>query len=153
MSILSFLVLFLQLTSSTTLALNYRLTAISANQKKESTIECWELCTPISVSSQPGISGAALQALGPIANASVAILPPHFDGGLHNAPFYQYVILTPPSPFCVLTSHIKIPRSARPTPQQKASNTKTNKQIRSIHSRKSRRDSPMQLHNGRNHGW
>ena len=89
-SILSILVLLLHF-GSTTLALNYRLTAISANQKRESTIECWELCTPINISTQPGIQGAALQALGPVANASVAILPPNFDGGLHNAPYNQYV--------------------------------------------------------------
>lgn len=83
-------------------ALNYRLSAISANSKRESIIECWELCTPINISTQPGIQGAALQALGPVANASVAILPPKFDGGLHNAPFNQYVFFNffsfPPSP-------------------------------------------------------
>lgn len=89
MSILSILIVLLHL-GSTALALNYRLTAISANPKKESIIECWELCTPINISITPGIQGAALQFLGPVANASVAILPPKFDGGLHNAPLNQY---------------------------------------------------------------
>lgn len=98
MSTFSILILLLHLFSTSNVffvnALNYRLTAISANSKKESIIECWQLCTPINISTQPGIQGAALQALGPVGNASVAILPPKFDGGLHNAPFNQYVTYT-----------------------------------------------------------
>ena len=89
MSLFSFFV-FLQLFAGT-FALNWRLTAISANARRESTLECWELCTPISISSTPGITGAALQALGPITSASAATLPPHFDAGLHNAPAFQSV--------------------------------------------------------------
>lgn len=98
MSTFSILILLLHLFNTSNVffvnALNYRLTAISANSKKESIIECWQLCTPINISTQPGIQGAALQALGHVGNASVAILPPKFDGGLHNAPFNQYVAYT-----------------------------------------------------------
>lgn len=87
MSLFSFFV-FLQLFAGT-FALNWRLTAISANARRESILECWELCTPISISQTPGISGAALQALGPITSASAATLPPYFDAGLHKAPAFQ----------------------------------------------------------------
>lgn len=87
MSLFSFFI-FLQLFAGI-FALNWRLTAISANARRESILECWELCTPISISSTPGISGAALQALGPITSASAATLPPYYDAGLHKAPAAQ----------------------------------------------------------------
>ncbi|KAL8726451.1 MAG: hypothetical protein Q9181_006048 [Wetmoreana brouardii] len=69
------------------------ITAISAKDGA-STIECWELSVPFVVSSQAGVTGAAFAQLGETGNLSYAIIPPKYDGGLHNAPQVQYVAFT-----------------------------------------------------------
>ncbi|KAH7099180.1 hypothetical protein BKA62DRAFT_710722 [Auriculariales sp. MPI-PUGE-AT-0066] len=56
-----------------------------------SAFECWSLV--------PGFAGSTSQARlarsswnsGNLSNASYSILPPNFDGGLHNAPAFQFV--------------------------------------------------------------
>lgn len=73
----------------------------------QSTIECWQLSAPFVQSSQAGTSGAAIAQLGETGATSYTLLPPQFDGGLHNAPVVQYVLLSSlPSPclylFCLL---------------------------------------------------
>lgn len=67
-----------------------RLTAIAAANGK-SILQCWQLDTPLGISSQPGTSGVAVQQLGDISNASYTVIPPSYDGGLHTAPRRQYV--------------------------------------------------------------
>ena len=60
----------------------------AANDK--STFECWQLSAPFVQSSQVGTSGAAVAQLGDVDTASYTLIPPQFDGGLHNAPVVQY---------------------------------------------------------------
>lgn len=55
----------------------------------QSTIECWQLSAPLVQSSQAGTSGAAVTQLGETGATSYTLLPPQFDGGLHNAPVVQ----------------------------------------------------------------
>lgn len=64
------------------------ITTISA-ANGESTIECWQLASPFTTSSTPGTSGTAVTSLGQAGNVSYIKIPPHFDGGLHNAPAVQ----------------------------------------------------------------
>lgn len=61
--------------------------------KGKSTLECWQLSAPLMQSSQPGTSGAAIAQLGETGATSYTLLPPQYDGGLHNAPAVQYVSL------------------------------------------------------------
>ena len=64
------------------------LTAISA-ANGESTLECWQLSAPITVSDTPGTIGTAIQQLGSATNVSYTILPARFNGGTHRAPAVQ----------------------------------------------------------------
>ncbi|KAI4159554.1 MAG: hypothetical protein L6R39_000335 [Caloplaca ligustica] len=75
--------------NSTPTTLN--VTAISAKDGA-STIECWQLAAPFKTSAEAGVSGAAIAQLGKAGSASYVVLPPKFNGGLHNAPAVQYVV-------------------------------------------------------------
>ena len=86
--ILSLLLHLLNETSAIPSYLN--LTAISATNSA-STLECWQLADPFTVSSTPGTVGTAIQQPGNASNASFTILPPRFDGGIHCAPAVQSV--------------------------------------------------------------
>ncbi|KAL8723925.1 MAG: hypothetical protein Q9181_007078 [Wetmoreana brouardii] len=66
------------------------ITAISA-EDGASTIECWQLNAPFRASNEAGVSGVSFAQLGKAGNASYAVIPPEFNGGLHNAPAVQYV--------------------------------------------------------------
>ena len=66
------------------------LTAISAADNI-STLECWQLSQPSTVSTDPGTAGSIAQFLGPVTNASITVLPAGFDGGSHRAPAVQFV--------------------------------------------------------------
>lgn len=66
------------------------ITTIAAS-KAISMLECWQLSAPFVQSSQAGTSGAAIAQLGLTGATSYSVLPPQFDGGLHNAPAVQYV--------------------------------------------------------------
>lgn len=57
-----------------------------------SALECWQLSAPLTQSSTPGTSGALTTQLGESGASSFTSIPPHFDGGLHNAPAVQYVL-------------------------------------------------------------
>ena len=85
-SLFGFNPVFAQLTNVTTPALN--LTAISA-ANGASTLECWQF-PGIQVSSTAGTSGALSLFLGDAANVTYTVLPPRFNGGVHNAPAAQY---------------------------------------------------------------
>lgn len=67
------------------------ITTIGAANGK-STLECWQLSAPLVPSSQPGTAGAAIAQLGETGATSYTLLPPHYDGGLHNAPAVQWVV-------------------------------------------------------------
>ncbi|KAI0004005.1 hypothetical protein F4779DRAFT_81257 [Xylariaceae sp. FL0662B] len=56
-----------------------------------SVLECWQLKTPFASSDVPGVAGTQTLQMGDTENASYGIIPPRFDGGLHNAPAKQYV--------------------------------------------------------------
>lgn len=67
------------------------ITAIGAANGRSS-LECWQLSAPLVQSTQAGTSGAAIAQLGETGATSYTILPPHFDGGFHNAPAVQCVL-------------------------------------------------------------
>ena len=76
----------------------------AANDK--STLECWQLSAPFVQSSQAGTSGAAVTQLGDVDTTSYSLIPPQFDGGLHNAPVVQYatfLLSFPCLPPCCIT--------------------------------------------------
>ncbi|KAI0898278.1 hypothetical protein F4806DRAFT_493938 [Annulohypoxylon nitens] len=56
-----------------------------------SVLECWQLKTPFVTSDIPGIVGTQTLDMGGVSNATYSILPARFDGGLHNAPYKQWV--------------------------------------------------------------
>ncbi|KAI1295734.1 hypothetical protein F5Y03DRAFT_371717 [Xylaria venustula] len=86
-SLFSFPWLFSQAASS----LNLNITAVTASNGS-SILECWQLDQPFTTSTEPGISGTALLSLGDVSSLSYTMLPPHFDGGVHNAPRNQWVV-------------------------------------------------------------
>ncbi|RDA94576.1 hypothetical protein CP533_2451 [Ophiocordyceps camponoti-saundersi (nom. inval.)] len=65
------------------------LTALSASMGK-STIECWQI-GPFVSSNRTGTTGSPSLFLGEVVNATYTVIPPNFDGGLHNAPAFQFV--------------------------------------------------------------
>ena len=67
------------------------ITTIAANPQKQSILECWRLNAPLLESSVPGTSGSVFAQLGQGNATSYGLIPPHFDGGLHNAPAIQWV--------------------------------------------------------------
>jgi hypothetical protein len=54
-------------------------------------IQCWNLTVPFTRSSTPGVSGTQALTIPHTANLTYSILPPRYDGGLHNAPVPQIV--------------------------------------------------------------
>ncbi|KAI1075668.1 hypothetical protein F5B20DRAFT_573296 [Whalleya microplaca] len=70
---------------------NLNVTAVTAD-KGSSILECWQLDVPFSPSTYVGISGSATAYLGSLANITYTVVPPHYDGELHNAPFKQWVV-------------------------------------------------------------
>lgn len=65
----------------------------------QSTLECWQLSAPFVQSSQAGTSGAVTAQLSEAGPMSYTLIPPQFDGGLHNAPAVQ----------CVFFSYLSLP--------------------------------------------
>lgn len=51
-------------------------------------LECWALPGFVA-SAQAGTTGALNLFLGDLANATYTVIPPRFNGGLHNAPAPQ----------------------------------------------------------------
>lgn len=70
------------------IAINLNITAVGA-QNGASTLECWEMETPFSISNTPGTNGSAYVVLSDITNLSYLVTPPGLDGGFHNAPYNQ----------------------------------------------------------------
>ncbi|KAF3765042.1 hypothetical protein M406DRAFT_243506, partial [Cryphonectria parasitica EP155] len=71
--------------------LNLNVTAISA-ANNASTLECWQMTTPFSISTTSGTAGSASLDLGDVSNLTYTVLPAAYDGGLHNAPHAQWVV-------------------------------------------------------------
>ena len=71
-------------------AISLNVTALGA-KKGCSTLECWQLDTPVELSDEPGTAGSAVAFLGGAANVTYSVLPAGFNGGLHTAPHNQYV--------------------------------------------------------------
>ena len=87
------LALFLNMATARATPTHLNLTTIFA-ANGASTLECWQLSNTFFISSQLGIAGTAVEQLGNAANASLTVLPPKFDGGLHHAPRVQCVLIT-----------------------------------------------------------
>ncbi|CAN8103336.1 unnamed protein product [Discula destructiva] len=71
--------------------LSLNMTAIGS-QNGASTLECWQMDSPFSISDTPGINGSAVVDLGDVANISYIVTPPGLDGGYHNPPHPQWTI-------------------------------------------------------------
>ena len=65
-------------------------TAIITDQSNNSALQCWELTTPFSVSTDAGTSGAATLSF-TTSQTVYTIIPPRFNGGTHRAPKAQSV--------------------------------------------------------------
>ncbi|KAF2845821.1 hypothetical protein T440DRAFT_406956 [Plenodomus tracheiphilus IPT5] len=64
--------------------------ALLTSPQNTTIIQCINLTLPFITSSTPGISGSQSLTL-PTVNTTYTILPPRFNGGLHNAPVPQLV--------------------------------------------------------------
>lgn len=69
-------------------ALQLNITALSA-ANNASTLECWQMETPFTLSTQQGTAGSAQLSLGNTSTMSYTVLPAQFDAGVHNAPANQ----------------------------------------------------------------
>lgn len=65
--------------------------ALVTDATNNTVIQCWRIPHPFIKSTASGISGAQVLALANITNLAYTILPPRFNGGLHNAPVPQLV--------------------------------------------------------------
>ncbi|KAK8091422.1 hypothetical protein PG997_001783 [Apiospora hydei] len=74
-------------------AVQLNITAVTATNGK-SALECWQLDAPFIAPKTVDISGSAIAKLGAADNVDFSIIPPNFDGGLHNAPLNQWVMIT-----------------------------------------------------------
>ncbi|KAI0392136.1 hypothetical protein F5Y17DRAFT_438006 [Xylariaceae sp. FL0594] len=72
-------------------SLHFNVTAIGA-RNGSSTLECWQMAQSFNTSNTPGTTGTAQTALGSVASLSYTVIPPNFDGGIHNAPHNQWVV-------------------------------------------------------------
>ena len=64
------------------------LTAI-VTRHNNSALECWRLTNPFTTSSGAGTAGASTLNIASLANATYTVVPPRFEGGIHNAPHPQ----------------------------------------------------------------
>lgn len=69
-------------------------TAIVTDARNNSALECWQLEANVSVSTGAGTAGATTIQLGNLANVTYTALPANFYGGVHNAPYPQWVAFT-----------------------------------------------------------
>jgi hypothetical protein len=60
-------------------------------KNNQTVVECWKLIAPFKRSSTPGVNGAQVATISNITDLAYSILPPRYDGGLHNAPVPQLV--------------------------------------------------------------
>ncbi|EIW78685.1 hypothetical protein CONPUDRAFT_108661 [Coniophora puteana RWD-64-598 SS2] len=67
------------------------MTAI-VTQNGSSALECWRLSDPFTTSAGAGTAGASTLNINNLANATYTVVPPRFEGGIHNAPYPQLVV-------------------------------------------------------------
>ncbi|KAF2199523.1 hypothetical protein GQ43DRAFT_376068 [Delitschia confertaspora ATCC 74209] len=60
-------------------------------KNNNSAFECWRLTESFKRSSVPGVSGTQVATIGNFSNLAYTVLPPRYNGGLHNAPTPQLV--------------------------------------------------------------
>ncbi|EKM51749.1 uncharacterized protein PHACADRAFT_262071 [Phanerochaete carnosa HHB-10118-sp] len=78
------------------------LTAI-VTRNNISALECWRLTDPFVTSADAGTAGASTMDINDLANATYTVLPPRFEGGVHNSPHPQLVI------FLSGVAHVTLP--------------------------------------------
>jgi hypothetical protein len=69
----------------------YLIAPALVTRNNQTVVECWKLTAPFKRSSTPGVNGAQVATLENITDLAYSILPPRYDGGLHNAPVPQLV--------------------------------------------------------------
>ncbi|KAJ3551124.1 hypothetical protein NM688_g4913 [Phlebia brevispora] len=84
-------------------------TAIVTNSQNHSALECWRLTDPFTTSSEAGTAGAATLNIENFANTTYTVLPPRFEGGVHNAPHPQLVV------FLSGVAHVTLPQGTDDT--------------------------------------
>jgi hypothetical protein len=62
-------------------------------KNNNSVIECWQLSDAFVTSAGAGTVGALSLNIENLANATYTVLPPFFEGGVHNSPHPQYVFI------------------------------------------------------------
>ncbi|KAI1340222.1 hypothetical protein F5Y15DRAFT_51847 [Xylariaceae sp. FL0016] len=87
-SILALSLTVFQAVSSTKL----NITAITAVDGV-SRFECWQLSTPFTSSTQPGLIGSHALFLGDVANMTYTVVSSGFQSGLHAAPYNQWFFM------------------------------------------------------------
>ncbi|KAI1261136.1 hypothetical protein F5Y18DRAFT_210290 [Xylariaceae sp. FL1019] len=75
---------------SITVATSLNITSI-AGVGNHSEIQCWQMETPFTISTDAGTNGVARLDLSDADNISYLVLPSEYNGGLHNAPAVQWV--------------------------------------------------------------
>jgi hypothetical protein len=66
-------------------------TALVTNAANESALECWRFATPLIDTSEPGIAGSLTLNFS-ASSASYTIIPPRFNGSIHNSPTPQVML-------------------------------------------------------------
>ncbi|THG93102.1 hypothetical protein EW026_g8040 [Hermanssonia centrifuga] len=70
----------------------FEATAIVPDIHGNSALECWRLSTAFTASTGAGTVGASTMNINDLANATYTVLPPRFEGGVHNSPHPQLVV-------------------------------------------------------------
>lgn len=65
--------------------------ALVTSADNSTIFQCWRLMTPFKQSGTPGVKGATSAIVANFTTYAYTIIPPRFDGGLHNAPVPQLV--------------------------------------------------------------
>ncbi|KAF9637609.1 34-dihydroxy-2-butanone 4-phosphate synthase RibB [Lasiodiplodia theobromae] len=71
-----------------------------------SALQCWQFTTPLEVPTEPGTVGALNFPFNLSTAVEYTVIPPRFDGGLHNAPQNQFVF------FASGLAHVTLPHSS-----------------------------------------
>lgn len=77
------------LSSVRVFATRYLNLTTTAAVNNKSTLQCWQLSTPFTTSTQPGTVGSMAIQLGGLANATYSIIPAGTNSGAHNTPAVQ----------------------------------------------------------------
>ncbi|KAF2145856.1 uncharacterized protein K452DRAFT_265228 [Aplosporella prunicola CBS 121167] len=81
-------------------------TAIVTNAQNNSALQCWRFSDALQAPTTPGIIGAQRFGLDVASGAELAVIPPRFDGQVHNAPVPAFVS------FASGLAHLSLPHGA-----------------------------------------